>query len=291
MNPFLLIKHQEHPFLRLDLDPQTGERAGIMFLQLATAFESGIEQRITFDPGYTLQKDECFEIHDFPIDENLLNACQQPLSAERVEAKKVGNLLSSIKGVVGYDFSDGQRKLLFQNFDLRRVLMPSKRFAVWQMADASTFHEMDKPVIVLEGNLSAIWTNGVLQFKNFNNAKQILNLSGYFTEATDEQLGQFVSHIRLMCENRENFIKTRNQWERKKIALILRSGILNNVNGEDIQDAANSVKYNITMDGDKIVLPADKKQLRLLLQFLDEDIYRGPISQRCLLSSGKRLLE
>ena len=191
MNPFLLIKHQEHPFLRLDLDPQTGERAGIMFLQLATAFESGIEQRITFDPGYTLQKDECFEIHDFPIDENLLNACQQPLSAERVEAKKVGNLLSSIKGVVGYDFSDGQRKLLFQNFDSRRVLMPSKRFAVWQMADASTFHEMDKPVIVLEGNLSAIWTNGVLQFKSFNNAKKIFDLSGYFSEATDEQLGQF----------------------------------------------------------------------------------------------------
>ena len=94
-----------------------------------------------------------------------------------------------------------------------------------------------------------------------------------------------------MCENTENFVKTCNYLSRLKITLILRSGILNNVTGDEIQDAANAAKYNIKMDQEKIVLPADKKEFRLLLQFLDDDIYLGPLSQRRLLSSGKRLLE
>lgn len=289
MNPILLTKDEESPFLRLDLDQSTASGARDLFLSAADSFERGIEQVVEFDPSYKLHGDECFEIHDFPISEDLIGFCRQPLSAERVDSADFAEL--PINGIVGYDFSAGQRKLYFQNFDSRRVLIPGRRFAILPMADASTFKQLTKPVLLLDANITAVWDNGVLRFKSFHLAKQLFDLSAYFTEATDEQIGTFVAHARIKCSNSSKFIGACNTWSRTKIALILRGGILDHATGDMIRDAAASVEYEVQMEGDRIVLPEEKGGLRSLLQFLDEDIYRGPISQRRLLSSGKRQLE
>ena len=289
MNPILLTKDEERPFLRLDLDQAAALEAGEMFLAGAEAFVRGVEQVVTFDPGYKLHDDECFEIHDFPINDDLIGFCRQPLAAERVEAADFASL--PINGIVGYDFSAGQRKLIFQNFDSRRVLIPGRRFALLPMADASTFRQLTRPVLLLDANITAVWDNGVLKFKSFHLAKQLFDLSAYFTEATDEQIAQLTSHSRLCCADSVRFTNACTTWSRTKIALILRGGILDRTTGDIIRDAAAAVEYPVQMDGDRVVLPEEKGELRALLQFLDEDIYRGPISQRKLLSSGKRAFE
>jgi len=288
MNPILLTRANECPFLRLDLDQSTAAMALNMFQAAAESFNRESEQAVEFDPSYKLHDDECFEIHNFPIDTDLIGYCRQPLSAERVNASDFDNL--SINGIVGYDFSKNQQKLYFQNFDSRRVIIPGKRFAIWSMADASTFQQLNQPVLLLDANITAIWDNGVLRFKSFHLAKQLFDLTEYFTEATNEQISQFVSHKSLQCANSERFIKVCNTWSRTKIALILRSGILDHATSDIIRKAAAAVKYKVQMEGDQIVIPEEKGELRTLLQFLDEDIYRGPISQRRLLSSGKRQL-
>lgn len=289
MNPIIWTKHEARPFLRLDLDQSASSRARELFLSGAESFGLGVEQFVGFDPGYKLHEDECFEIQGFPISDDLLGFCRQPLSAERVNAGDFADL--PIKGIVGYDFSGGQQKLYFQNFDSRRVLVPGRRFAVFQIADASTFKELNTSVLLLGAAIAAVWDNGVLRFKSFHLAKQIFDLSGYFTEATDEQIGSFVNHSRLKCASLGKFIDACNTWSRTKIALILRGGILDRATGELIREAAAAVAFEVPMDGDQIVLPEEKAALRSLLQFLDEDIYRGPLSQRKLLSSGKRQLD
>jgi hypothetical protein len=288
MNPILLIKGDDSPFRRLDLNQEAGMAAREMFLQAADSFARGLEESIPFDPGYKLYDDECFEIRDFPIDEDLISFCRQPISADRVGAADFGQL--PIHGIVGYDFSDGQRRLFFQNFDSRRVLVPGRRFAVCSVADTSTFEQLSRPVVLLDSNITAIWDNGLLKFKSFHLAKQLFDLSAYFTEATDEQVTRFASHERLRCADSARFVGACNSWSRTKIAMIMRGGVLDDATGEAIREAATKVDYSVQMDGDRIVLPTEKRELRSLLQFLDEDIYRGPISQRRLLSSGKRQL-
>ena len=288
MNPIILIKDNENQFLRLDLDQETASGASDLFLTAAYWFDKGIEQLVEFDPGYKLNDDECFVIPDFPIPEKLIGFCQQPLSADRVDSARFADL--QINGIVGYDFSAGQRRLFFQNFDSRRVLIPGRRFAIFPMADASTFKQLTKPVLLLDANITAVWDNGTLRFKSFHLAKQLFDLSAYFTQATDAQIAKFATHNRLQCADSESFIEACNSWSRTKIALILRGGILDHATGDMIRNAAASVEYEVPMDGDRIIIPEDKGALRSLLQFLDEDIYRGPISQRRLLSSGKRQL-
>lgn len=288
MNPILLTRDSENPFLRLDLTPAAAAEARELFLHGAESFERGIEEVVDFDPGYKLHDDECFEIENFPLNTDLIGFCRQPISADRVSASDFGDL--KINGIAGYDFSDGGQRLYFQNFDSRRVLLPGKRFALLQTADASTFKQLTKPIVLLDANITAVWDDGDLKFRSFHMAKQLFDLSAYFTEATDEQIGTFVSHSRLKCADAAKFIGACNTWSRTKIALILRGGILDHATGDTIRGAATAVDYAVEMDGDQIVLPEDRSKMRALLQFLDEDLYMGPISQRKLLSSGKRQL-
>ena len=286
MNPLLLTSDPDRQALRMDLTPDTSDAADRVFANAANAFERDLEEYIDFDAGYQLADGECFRIADFPISQEILDACRQPLTAERLDQRDLPEL--SIKAIVGYDFSEGTRRLFFQNFDARRILIPGRRFAIWSTADASTFRELDRPVVLLEAPLAAIWDDGTLKFKSFHSVKQIFDLSAYFTEATNPQLEQFASHERFSCEDTAQFIVACSPWYRKKVALILRDGILDNYPVSRIRSAARAVEYRLAMDGDRVLLPLAKPQLRELLQFLDEDIYRGPISSRRLLSSGKR---
>jgi hypothetical protein len=288
MNPILLIDSEDTPLLRMTLAPSAGNEARELFLKAAQDFERGIDDTITFDPGYQLQEGECFEIKDFAISDDLTVACKQPLSANRLNKDQLANL--SIKSIVGYDFSDRKERIFFQNFDSRRVLIPGRGFAVFATADSSTFKELEAPVVLLDAQLAAIWDKGTLKFRNFNNAKKIFDLTSYFTEATDEQIGEFVAHSFIACEDKEKLIKNSTAWSRKKIALILHGKALDSMTARSVRAAAKLVEYDVPMSGNKIALPSDKKELKALLQFLDDDLYLGPISKRRLLSSGKREL-
>jgi hypothetical protein len=288
MNPILIVKDKKGTrYLRLDLHQDTAERAREIFSEAADSFGQSIEELIPFDPGYKLEDDQCFEINDFPISEDLISFCKQPISADRLDPAHFDTL--SINAVVGYDVNKEAIRLYFQNFDSRRVLVPGRRFAVWPISDASTFAELTAPVLLLDANITAVWEAGTLRFRSFHLAKQIFDLSSYFAAATDEQVTHFSAHHRFRCSDLDRLLKTCNAWCRTKISLILRSGILDHSTGELLRDAASSVQFELDIDDeDRIVLPEDKRKLRSLLQFLDEDVYRGLISQRILLSSGKR---
>lgn len=290
MNPLLLTNNEgETETLRLDLVQQAGNEARELFLRAYDDFFRGIEEQINFDPGYQLQDGECFRIDNFDIGEDIILACRQPITATRVEADELEDL--DVKAIVGYNFSQNRRQILFQNFDSRRVLIPGKRFAVLAPADSNTFEYLNRPVVLLDAQLGAVWENGTLFFKKFHLAKQIFDLSAYFTEATNEQIEGFANHNLMSCADTAAFTAACNTtWSRKKVALILRGGALNDMTADLLRGAAQIVDYDIPMDGDRVLLPTARAPLKELLQFLDEDIYRGPISQRRLLSSGKREL-
>lgn len=288
MNPLLLTSDPDHQILRMDLAPETSAGVDGLFENAVAVFERDVDEYVDFDAGYQLSEDECFQIENFEMSPDLLEVARQPLTAERLNQADLPFL--SIKAIVGYDFSANNRRLFFQTFDSRRVLIPGRRFAVWSAADASTFRELDRPVVLLEAPLAAVWDDGVLKFKSFNLARQIFDLSEYFTEATTPQLSTFATHRRVSCDDTAHFIAACNTWSRKKVALILRDGILD-FPVRDIRRGARAVSYRIAMDGDRIILPVTKPELRALLQFLDEDLYRGPISKRRLLSSGHRVYE
>jgi hypothetical protein len=286
MNPILLTHSSDTPLVRMDITPDLAATVRELFERSTQEFQRGTEEIVDFDPGYHLQEGECFRISDFPVDEVILAGCRQPLSVERLQPDMISHL--PIKSIVGYNFDGEQRRIYFQNFDSRRVMVPGRRLALFAMADTATFQELESPVILLDAPIVAIWDNGTLTFKSFHLTKRLFDLSAYFEAATDKQIEQFATHERFLCADQGVLLSACTEWHRRKIALILRSGILDNIEAGSLGEAGQSVGYAVPMEGDQIRIPTDKNDIRRLLQFLDEDIYKGAISHRQLISSSKR---
>src|SRR5437899_5212532 len=102
MNPLLLTTDPDHPIFRMDLTPETSTAVDGVFANVVNTFETEIEEYVGFDAGYQLAEGECFQIGDFPIPDELIQAARQPLTAERLDQAELPFL--SIKAIVGYDF-------------------------------------------------------------------------------------------------------------------------------------------------------------------------------------------
>ena len=103
-------------------------------------------------------------------------------------------------------------------------------------------------------------------------------------------MNDFASHSKIKCADSAAFTKGASRWSRGKIARILGNKILDYRTLEHLLEAASEVSFVLTVKSNKIELPAGGVELKRLLQFLDDDMYRGPVSDRQFLSSGKREL-
>lgn len=285
MNP-VLSTTSDPRYRRLDLNPNVEASVEKLFDDAAVNFLEGVTKFIPFDPGYAVKDGECFEINDYKVDDELLQACKQPLTSDRITPPDVLSL--QIKAIVGYQINGTSNSLFFQNFNGSKVVTPGKRFALFSVADTSTFEELKRPVVLLDSNINAIWIDGRLLFKSFHMAKQMLDLSNYFEAATDKQLDDFAGHKLIECDDVGKFKADNNYWTRKKVAMILASGYIDKVTPKEMRDIASAVQFNLTMKKGKIVIPADTNEMRDLLHFLDEDFSVGYFSKRLLLSNSKR---
>jgi len=82
--------------------------------------------------------------------------------------------------------------------------------------------------------------------------------------------------------------------------LLQKNKVLEDLSVVDIQNVANSFnqglpaehQINITINADgKLVVPQDKKQLKELIRFLDEDYVLAPLTKRKCLTNSKQYLD
>ena len=82
-------------------------------------------------------------------------------------------------------------------------------------------------------------------------------------------------------------------WCRKKIAYILSEDRIGQLTATSVKIKAEELNVSIDIikdenNEDKISFPEDKKTLKRLLRFLDEDIYKSSLSNTIFVASGKR---
>ncbi len=69
------------------------------------------------------------------------------------------------------------------------------------------------------------------------------------------------------------------------------SGVLQNNKASEIRKLAQDCGLEITVENEKIVIPADKKKLKELLGFLDEEVYKGVFSEDTYITNSKRKMQ
>jgi len=84
------------------------------------------------------------------------------------------------------------------------------------------------------------------------------------------------------------FVDVANTWERRKIASINDSGVLQNFTAAKIKSLGKQSGVAIEVVGKKVILPKDRAERRIVLGFLDEEVYKGVFSQTVFQTNSKR---
>ena len=243
-------------------------------------------QEIAFDAGYQPEKHERFALQDFEPLEWLAGETSatigdlDPVSGDEA-------FIASIKGITGFARDDiGNELVLFQNFSRSHVIRPG----TFLLLRNGTYETTERPGLTLDTKLAAVLfpTERKLLFRNFRTVNTFLPLGDFYEEASEQEIREVLAHDKLAPVNIEAIATESNQWFRKRFAMLRDSGVLDQYSAEQIQARSSGYDIEIHVQEGKIVFPEDRSSAKKLLQFLNEELFRGAITETLYETNSKR---
>lgn len=259
--------------------------------ELATAWDAqhgafvGEIDEIPFNAGYQPEAHERFVLAEFTLPDWL--ATEDSQSVAGLEAITNDDaLLDSTKGIVAFARQDGAEVILFQNFSRSHIIRPG-RFLFLQN---NTYESTQRPGLTLDNKLSAVYRQDeqALLFHNFRTVNTFLPLADFYQESSEQEIRDVLGHYLLEPEDEDALAVNANQWFRKRFAMLRDSGVLNNYTAEQIRDHSAGYEVDVAVQNGKITFPADRREAKRLLQFLNEEIFRGAITETLYETNSKR---
>jgi len=294
-NLFALVDDDNTLIRRIPLTaPLSAELVQLFTEQQAALL--GDKQSIEFTGSYNVDEGEIFSIADYPLPPEIGQAISNPLTSP------VLNLDSEthrIKALFNGTWTAAKKSVNFQVFDAGKLLSNRWTLIGLPIHAGDTYKRLEEPGLILQDKLTAHFSDGTLHFTSYHNTKRFLNLAEYYREATDTDLDAFADTELFAFENATSFKGHADSIIRKKIALLQKNEVLKDITVADIQTVANNFNAELpeehhisitTTDDGKLLIPDDKKQLKELIRFLDEDYVTAPLTKRKCLTNSKQYL-
>jgi len=268
---------------RISVPREAQDKITKEFLRLKDNFTKNREE-VCFNGGYRADVTEILKIDNFEIDDDIINAIQNPLTLDIMRKSDINSIKALFCGV----WNNNSKYVLFQSFDSRKVL--SKKKGIPLVHSNNTFKMLSEPIITIGNGLDAICENNKLLFISYHNAKKIFDLSEYYKEATNKDLEDFSKNELFDVKDLSWFIANADSEIRKKVALIQRNRILDVIDYYVLRDSAEELDISLPLDVDneKIKFSNDKKEIKVILSFLNEDIFKSPLTNRRFFTNSKR---
>jgi hypothetical protein len=256
-----------------------------LFKAQAAAFLDGVSEEVEFGGDWKPDADEIL-VMDAPAEAATLTVAVagNPMALAVIDAAAFGG--ENIKALCVSVGDGGNQRILIQLFTAQQIL--ARRFSL--LLDGDTFKELTAPAFTLDNYIHAIIENGKLKFKSFFNVKRIFSLNQLYEEASDAQIDVFCAHESLSIPDVAGFKGQADQIIRKLVFACTKTNVLDSYPVTDIVSKANSLGLNITVQNDKIVMPADRKNIKTLLRFLDDGIYEASLTAKRYMTNSKRPL-
>jgi len=291
MNFFAVIEHDLFQVVhRIQLTREDQLNLTALFDELASEFMPEDHDVLAFDPGYTPGRDELFVLRDYRVRDSLRDAFDSPLSTPVLAPIELEQ--GHLKSLVAVRRDGEEVSAYFQAIDTRNILRPARFSVIW---DRETFRQMKDPGLVFGGQLCAVLQKGDLYFKSFFAARKALELSEYFTEASEKQVDEILQMSMFAAPDPARLKCILNERSKRKLGQMLRTGAFDIIAKCGIskvrQVAADfGVSIETTRFGsdERIVLPADRKLLAELLSFLDRDFLSSPLTAEQFRVNSKR---
>lgn len=243
-------------------------------------------QEIDFNAGYIPEQHECFCLKDYtPPPWIVYEDSQTVPNLDRIRSNET--LIESIKGVVAFARNErGAEIVLFQNFSRSHVIRPG-RFLFLQ---ENTYTTIQDPGMTLDDKLTAVYlpSEGKLLFRSYRTVNTFLPLEDFYKEASDQEIRDVLGHERLATQDPDAVVNGANQWVRKRFAMLRDSGVLDKYSAVEIRERSTQYNVHIHISEDKVVFPSEKPEAKKVLQFLNEEIFRGPITENLYETNSKR---
>ena len=181
-------------------------------------------------------------------------------------------------------------KFYFQIFNKKNML---QRKMVLQLFEyGNVFTKMNNTAFIVEDKVHAIYENGKLYFQSYTIANQIFSLIDFVTEATNTEIESF-GEIKGIDVSAENIKHIANIKTRRLIKLLSSTNNITTFMRKASRTKTSLLKkygINAQINGDnELVLPTDNVvELNRTLEFLNEDIFRGVITDSLYRSNSKK---
>lgn len=277
--------------VRIKLDRSASKMIDQTFQAQQQHFESHHSNIIPFYAGYNPSYSECFELDNFLDSTSLIDAVTRNTAMPEWKPDEIS--IDHIKALfVGVGNPKASDVIALQTFNKKQILDTSKSFVMAIVGAANTFSKAEKVGFNIDDNLVAIVKGPKIYFRSFFKLRSIFDMNNYFQEATDQDLSIFASHAAFAVPPGFNIAAIADTPIRSKITLINKSGILDAQQLPTLKAAAQKIGFPLetTVSGndEKIAMPQTKREIKALLDFLDEDIFTSEISQRIFKSNSKR---
>ncbi|MDZ7815508.1 MAG: hypothetical protein U5N86_05740 [Planctomycetota bacterium] len=249
------------------------------------AFKGNISE-VDFAPGYNPEGDERFRLSAFELPDWLANEDITTISNLNSISQHEDNF-ELIRAIAAFVRIDNHELLLFQNFTRSHVIRPIRSIFLMN----GNYNTRTRPGLTLDNKLAAVYfvQDSKLLFRSFRTTNTFLPLDDFYREASESEIRSILQHERLAPENTNDIAAFgRTQWFRKRFAMLRDSGILDDYSAQAIQGHSQNYDVNIQLNGDSIVFPAEKPEAKRLLQFLNEEIFKGAITDTLYETNSKR---
>lgn len=177
----------------------------------------------------------------------------------------------------------------FQNFMNNYIVKASNIPLVWSN---NTFKKFDEQkAFTIEENVTAIYHDGKLYFRSYASARQIFDLSAFYTEATNADIDSVFGADVFAGTDCEWMKENSDSVMRKQIKSIEDSGILAKLKVTTKTFKSWAKKAGIpdaVYNTGSLVFPKNKKECKVILSFLNDDIFEGHFTKSIYLSNSKR---
>lgn len=180
-------------------------------------------------------------------------------------------------------------KYYFQVFNKKNML---QRKTILRLIEAENkFAKINESAFIVDDKVHAIYKSGRLYFNNYTLANQIFSLKEFLLEATDSEISDFAksSTINVDVNKLKNISNIKTRRLIKQLTKSQNIGdfvkMQNSIRNEILK--RSSVK--VTMKNGKIELPTSNvAELNRVLEFLNEDIFIGQITNQRYLTNSKK---
>ncbi|EIV5398027.1 DUF4868 domain-containing protein [Klebsiella pneumoniae] len=278
--------------IKIDIDAPAQTVVENLFRTQRSEFINEDIEEIEFCASYNVQDGEIFSINPFDDEIGIINAIERPDAVPVWDPDDVS--VHYFKALfTGEPASNGNpTQVWLQCFDRRQIINNEKSFFQVVTQPGNRFSVSTRPGFSLSDRLTAILVGDKLLFKSFFMLRRFFNMEEYFNEATREDLDNYIGNDIFHVENAEDFMMFADSAIKKKVSLIISSGILNDQPIENLIECAQKIGYQLgitNVNGDnKITMPNSKREVKQLLYFLDQGYFNSIITNELMLTNSKR---